>query len=283
MNAVLLEKPWRIFIIEAFLFSITMGLGIIASFKINKIFKIEKITTPQISFWQFIFYFLLTTLFILSITFLGKKFHKGKKALLKIIFILAVIVGGFSFLSLWLKEILAIILMIALVIFWLKKPEVIIHNFVVILGIAGMGSFLGLSLHQSVIISLLILFSIYDFVAVYKTKHMIRLAKEMTEAGAILALIVPQRPSGFRANLKEVRPGGEFFVLGGGDVAFPLLLCVSLVPQGVANAFMVATFSLIGLYLSFWLFISQKVRQPIPALPPIALFSIIGFLITIIL
>ena len=39
-------------------------------------------------------------------------------------------------------------------------------------------------------------------------------------------------------------------------------------------------FSLIGLFLSFYIFASQKVRQPIPALPPIALFSIIGYIIT---
>lgn len=106
------------------------------------------------------------------------------------------------------------------------------------------------------------------------------MAKEMIEAGVILALIVPQKISDFKADLKEVRPGGRFLILGGGDMVFPLILTVSLIPEGILNSSLVAFFALLGLFLSFWIFTSQKVRQPIPALPPIALFSIIGFLVT---
>ena len=69
-------------------------------------------------------------------------------------------------------------------------------------------------------------------------------------------------------------------ILGGGDIVFPLILCVSLTPQGVLKPLIVAFFAALGLGLSFYLFTSQKTRKPIPALPPIALFSIIGFLIT---
>ena len=61
---------------------------------------------------------------------------------------------------------------------------------------------------------------------------------------------------------------------------FPLILTASLIPEGILNSSIVALFALNGLFLSFWIFTSQKIRQPIPALPPIALFSIIGFLIT---
>jgi len=58
------------------------------------------------------------------------------------------------------------------------------------------------------------------------------------------------------------------------------IFSASLVSQGILSSLIVATFSLIGLFAGFYFFISQKVRQPIPALPPIAVFSIIGFLIT---
>ena len=106
------------------------------------------------------------------------------------------------------------------------------------------------------------------------------MAKEMIEQKTILALVIPPSLSEFQAGLGEIKPGGRFLILGGGDIVFPLLLCASLIPIGILNSIIVAIFALIGLLASFWFFISQKIRQPIPALPPIALFSIIGFLIT---
>jgi presenilin-like A22 family membrane protease len=173
--------------------------------------------------------------------------------------------------------------MAALIFWWWRQPLVLNQDLCLIFGIAGMGSILGLQLTPEIVISLLIIFSIYDFIAVYKTKHMIKIAKEMIEAGAILALIIPQKISDFKEKLERIKPGGKFLILGGGDIAFPLLFSVSLVPFGILNSFIVAIFSFIGLLIGFFFFISQKTRQPIPALPPVALFSIIGYLITKIL
>lgn len=275
-----LDSPWRIFFWEAFLFSLALTLGIASAFKINKLVARQEIFLPQISFWQFILYFLLATFFIFLLTFL-RKFERGKGIIFKALFIFVTFSGGLIVISsLGIPDIPALILMLILIFSWLKIPSVLIHNLAMTLGIAGMGSTLGLSLSPLMVIVLLIIFSIYDFIAVYKTKHMIKMAKEMIEAGAILALICPQKISDFKSSLKEVRPGGKFLILGGGDVASPLLLAASLIPEGISNSLIVAFFALIGLSLSFLFFISQKVRQPIPALPPIALFSIIGFLIT---
>jgi len=193
---------------------------------------------------------------------------------------LATFWGGALLLSVWMSDLLALILIGILIFWWLKKPSILIQDLCLILGIAGVGSILGLSLAPQIVVLLLVTFSIYDFIAVYKTKHMVKMAKEMIESKAILALVVPPNILGLRASLEEIKPGGKFLILGGGDIIFPLLLCVSLVPQGILSPLIVAIFSLIGLFTGFYFFISQKVRQPIPALPPIAVFSIIGFLIT---
>jgi len=276
---VFLSNPWRIFAFEAFLFSLTLGLGIITAFRINKILEIQETAPPQISFWQFIFYFLFTTLFIFLISYF-LKFKKEKTWIFKTIFILAVFSGGILLLSVWLSDIVSLSLITFLIFWWWKKPSIFIQDLLIILGMAGAGSILGLNLNPQAVILLLIVFSIYDFIAVYKTKHMIRMAKEMIRSKAILGLIVPSELSSFKENLKGVRPGGKFLILGGGDIVFPLVFAVSLIPFGILKSFIVAFFSLIGLFFSFWFFISQKTRQPIPALPPIALFSIIGYLIT---
>ena len=273
---------WKIFIIEAFLFCLTLGLGIAAAFRMNEIFKIQKVNIPQISFSQFILNFLLATLFIfLILRFV--KFEKEKGTIFKILFILAVSLGGLLFLETWLPEPLSLIFIFVLIFWWLKKPSVLIQDLLIILGIAGTGSILGLSLNPLMVILLLVIFSIYDFIAVYKTKHMVRMAKAMLESRAILALVIPPNIFGFRESLEKIQPGGKFLILGGGDIAFPLIFSVSLIPSGIFNSLIVALFSLIGLFASFWFFTKQKERKPIPALPPIALFSIIGYLIVSIL
>ena len=94
---------WKIFIIEGFLFSLTLILGITTAFRLNEIFQTQKIEIPQISFWKFILNFLLATLFILFIVHLVK-FKKGKELFFKILFILAVFLGGLLCLEVWLQE-----------------------------------------------------------------------------------------------------------------------------------------------------------------------------------
>lgn len=271
--------PWKTFVLGAFLFSLTIILGIITAFNWNEIFIFQKLQSQPISFWQFVFYFFFGTLAILATSLLGKRFQTQKRILFKVFFLLSLIFGTlylfFPFLNIF-----SLFLIIILIYGWLKKPTVILNNLFFIFGLAGFGGIFGLSFQPLVIVFLLLVFSIYDFIAVYKTKHMVKMAREMIASKVIFGLIVPQKISDFKSNLKEVEPGGRFLILGGGDVAFPLLLSASLIPSGILNSLLVAIFSLIGLFLSFYIFTSQKVRQPIPALPPIALFSIVGYIIT---
>lgn len=270
---------WKLFFWEGFLFSLTLILGIGAGFRINQLLKSTGLSLPSISFWQFIFYFIIGTSLIFLIS-VSVRFEKEKGIIFKALFILATAWGALIFLSVWMSDILALIFTGMLIWWWFKKSSIISHNLSVILGMAGVGSAVGLGFDPLIVVGLLVIFSIYDWIAVYKTKHMIKIAKEMIKSRAILGLIVPQKISDFMAELKEVKPGGKFLILGGGDVIFPLLFCVSLIPSGILNSLIVAIFAFIGLLFSFWIFASQKIRRPIPALPPIALFSIIGFLIT---
>lgn len=272
-------QPWKIFFWEAFLFSLILGLGLAAAFELNQLLALKEIIFPQTSFWGFFITFLLATLFILLlIRFL--KFRKEKGVIFKMIFVLVILLGGLLFFKTWLPESFSLIIVISLIFWWLKRPSILNHDLLMIFGLAGAGSTLGLTLQPLTVVALLIFFSVYDYIAVYKTKHMVKMAREMLEQQAILALVVPSEISGFWASLAEIRPGGKFLILGGGDVVFPLLFSVSLMPAGILNSIIIAIFSLIGLFFSFYIFIRQEVRQPIPALPPIAAFSLLGYSIT---
>jgi len=277
-------KPAKIFFWEGFLFLITLILGIITSWKITQIpqIEIQKIPFELSSLWEILFSFAIVLLIVLLIIrFI--KFRLGKEVLFKVFFILPVFIGGTLFWGLWVGDILSLISISILIILWLKKPNILVHNFLLISGIIGLGSGFGLRLDPLLVIGLLIIFSIYDVIAVYKTKHMIKMAKEMIESRAIAGIVLPQKFSEVQAPLTDVKMGGRFLILGGGDMIFPLLLVSSLVPLGILKSFTVAIFATIGVLVSIWFFISQKTRKPIPALPPIAFFSIIGYLIARIL
>lgn len=276
------KKPWNIFAWEAILFFSTLILGIITSWKILQIpqIEIQKIPLQPASFWEIIFSFAFLLLIVL-LTIKYVKFRPGKELIFKIFFILPVFLGGILFWSLWIGDILALIFISTLIFSWVKKPNVLVHNFLLISGMIGIGSVFGLRLDPLLVIILLAIFSIYDVIAVYKTKHMVKMAREMIQFRAIPGLILPPKISEIQAPLENVKMGGKFIILGGGDIVFPLLLVASLVPQSILKSFIVAIFAIIGLLVSFSIFLSQKTRKPIPALPPIALFSIIGFLITL--
>ena len=271
------KAPWKLFFWEALFFVLIFVLGIAV---------VYKIPAPEpISLRRILLSFLLATLFLFFITRAGKgktapeRGIKLKWFVLKAIFVLAVFAGASATFSSWLPDTIALILTAILIFCWFKKSSVLIHNLAMILAIAGIAVFLGLSLRPETVAVLLMILSVYDFLAVYKTKHMIRIAEEMMSVGAVLALIIPQEIAGFKANLKEVKPGGKFMILGGGDVAFPLLLCFSLSGRGIIHSLIIASFALLGLFVSFRLFVGQQPRRPIPALPAVALFSLIGFLL----
>jgi len=280
--------PLDLFFWEMILFSLTLFLGIATAFKINKSLKVQEISVAPINFIHFFSYFIIGTLFVLFITiFIKSKPKKG--TILKSLFVFTIFWGGLMTLDIWLAgallwvgDILALFLMFFFLFIWLKNSSILIHNICIILGISGVGAFLGLRMEPRTVLFLFLIFSIYDFIAVYKTKHMVKIAKEMIEHQAVIAMIIPQKAKDFQGKLKEIKTGGKFMILGGGDIVFPLLLAVSLIPRGFFSALIIGVFSLLGLFLSFLIFISQKEKKAIPALPPIALFSILGYLINLI-
>lgn len=274
------KNPWRILFWEVFLFVLIFVLGISTAYRINKIAPPPKIEATPSFFSQFILSTAVVVTIVLSIIRFVKSGFK-KRVLLKAIFLLAFFFGSLIFFEVWLGEPISLILVLFLVFLWLKMPNIFTHNLLLISGMAGLGSYLGLGLTPETVAILLVIFSIYDVVAVYKTKHMVKMAKGMVEAGALPGLILPSKLSELNTPLEKTSFGGNFLILGGGDIVFPLLFSVSLLQEGIIKSITIALFSALGLLTSFWIFFKQKERRAIPALPPIAFFSIIGYLITL--
>ena len=279
---------WSIFLIEAGLFLAASVLAIASAFELNKLVKAQKIYLPAISLQDFAFSFLFVTFFILFFVFYKKGpkgYPKFKGIIFKGIFVITCFWGGMTCLSLFIPAFGAVLIMGVLIFLWLEMPRVWIHDILMILGLAGAASFFGLGFNPAIVVALLVVLSFYDFIAVYKTKHMLKIAKEMIAQKVVLGFIIPKEIKYFKEKLNQVKPGGGFMILGGGDVVLPNLLAVSVIPSGLLKALVIVVFSLAGCFLSYWLFTNQKgpkgCPEPIPALPPVALLAIIGYFVTL--
>ncbi len=268
----------KMFLQELVSFSL---IGVISIFSVAKIYSssfVSETQTPAISWWQFLLAFGIGTAIVLGLI---RIMHGG--LLLRLFFLFALFSGTLITTSVFIPDTWALIFSLFLVSFYVIWSRVWFHNLILILTLPGIVALLGASLNPWTVVLILIIMSVYDYVAVYKTKHMVRMAKAMISGRAIFAMIFPEHWQGFKSHLNEAHPGEGFMMLGTGDFVFPLIMAASAYIVSPVAAWLVFSFALLGLLLMHLIFISQKIRRPMPALPPLAAFAIIGFLISTIL
>lgn len=274
---------FQIFFFKGGIFLLTSVLTVISAFKLN---GSKEVYLPK-TLMQGILVSLFIIAFFILIFVLYKKFKKSREIIYKALFLVAVFWGGMTVLSLFVPVFGAILIMGILIALWLNLSTILVHNILLVLGVSGAASFFGLGFNPSIIIIILLVFSVYDFIAVYKTKHAVYLLQEMVKNKVIFGFIIPKEIKHFKCKLKEVKPGDKFLILGAGDVFFPSLFASSVVLAGVINSLIISISSLLGLLFSYWLFVSQKKGskqpEPMPVLPPVALFAIIGYLLALLI
>ena len=253
-------------------------IGVLSIFSVSKIYEFGEISNTSISWWQFLLAFGVGTAVILGLI---RIMHGG--FFLRIFFLLALFSGTLITLGIFLSNIWSLIFSLLLVMAYSFYPYVWFHNLVLILTLPGIAAALGASITPYAAVILLIFMSVYDYIAVYKTEHMVKMAKAMITGRAIFAMIYPEHWHGFKAHLNKAHPGEGFMMLGTGDFVFPIIMATSAYSISAAAAWTVLIVSLLGLLLMHLIFSLQKVRRPMPALPPLAAFAILGFLFAIML
>jgi len=268
----------KMFLQELVSFSL---VGVISIFSVAKIYNsgfISGVQAPILSWWQFLLAFGIGTAIVLGLI---RIMHGG--LFLRLFFLLAIFSGTFTTLNIFVADAWAFIFSLFLIFLYIIWPYVWLHDLVLVLTLSGIAALLGVSLNPWTVVLILIFMSIYDYVAVYKTKHMVRMAKAMISGRAIFAMIFPEHWQGFKSRLSEARPGEGFMMLGTGDFVFPLIMAASAYAVSSVSAWLVFAFALLGLLLMHLIFVSQKIRRPMPALPPLAAFAIMGFILAVIL
>ncbi|MEK7579714.1 MAG: presenilin family intramembrane aspartyl protease [Patescibacteria group bacterium] len=269
-----------LFLQELVLFTLTQLIGVFAVLRILE-FPEEPRPSLDFTFNEIIFFLVFFTIFVYFL----QRFSHRSAIFFKVILGLVIFAGSQMVFSLFSGEFIISTLAAALLsILVLKMKIILLHNIGMIFALAGVGAIIGLSLTPFSVVILLIALSFYDIIAVYKTKHMVKLAEDMVKARAISGIVLAPSLKDWAGSLENVKPGGRFMILGSGDIIMPLILIASVIGfSNLASGLVVLAFSLLGLFLTYYLFITQKTRRPMAALPPIAVMSIIGYLVSIVL
>ena len=108
-----------------------------------------------------------------------------------------------------------------------KFPEwYVIDTVGVILG-AGAAAIFGISLAIIPTLLLLVVLAIYDYIAVYRTKHMVALAEGVMDLRLPILLVIPKHWKYSFLKEKFDKEEREAFFMGLGDAVMPTLLVVS--------------------------------------------------------
>lgn len=178
------------------------------------------------------------------------------------------------------STIVAIILGVFFAGYRMLRPAVIIHNFTELFVYGGLVAIFVPMLNVFWVSMLLIAISVYDMIAVWKTRHMIKLAKLSMKSKIFSGFLIPYKmPKGIRKGKKL--KGVKTALLGGGDVAFPLLFAgVVMKNIGFCETLIIPVCVTIALFL---LFLKGKKDKFYPAMPFVSIGCFVGYLITLLL
>ncbi|MBI2147480.1 hypothetical protein HYU19_03305 [Candidatus Woesearchaeota archaeon] len=211
----------------------------------------------------------------------------------KLIAVLAA--AGFS-LSAYLSKPIAALLAAGFSLWKVYRPNVIVHNITEIFIYTGITIiFLPIFSIFSVIV-LLVLISIYDMIAVWKSGHMVELARFQAKSNIFAGLLIPYklRSGGMKRLLiskqqgKKQKPAsseGRTAILGGGDIAFPLLFSSTVMVDllqssmlSIGKAFLMSSIIALATTASLFLLLYfAKKDKFYPAMPFISLGCLAGY------
>ena len=159
------------------------------------------------------------------------------------------------------------------------RPNIFVHNFTEMFIYSGLAVIFVPIMNLFAAFALMILLSLYDMYAVWKSKHMIHMAKFQTKSGVFAGLLMPYKAilPKVKGKKKVKKMGIRTAILGGGDIGFPLIFAgVVFKSVGLAKAMIIPPFAATALLL---LLLLGKKNRFYPAMPFISAGCFIGYLV----
>ncbi len=267
---------------ESFFFIFAYLLSLVLVLKTQHNPQIRKDVNAQVSSINigsfFLAFFIVTLLFFILLPL-----FKKRPFFLRTFFLISVLIGLDVTISILWSEPYALIVATGLAALLTFFPRVIVHDILFVAALAGISFMLTLSLDISSIIIVLGILSLYDVAAVYLTKHMVKMASIPARQGVFMGIILPEKKKNYFKPNPRFAPGikKDFFFLGGGDIVLPLMLPVAIAHQSIVQSAVVFFFLILGILLLNYAFSCQKAKRPMPALPPLVLAVILGYVVAL--
>lgn len=164
------------------------------------------------------------------------------------------------------------------------RPNPVVHNLTEIFIYGGLAALLVPVMNISSAVLLLLFISAYDMFAVWRSKHMVKMAKFQTEAKVFAGLMInygmpkSRHPATAHAPAQASgeRVKGRSAILGGGDIAFPLLFS-GVVMKTLASYAAPLLITLFAGAALFALFVRGQKDKFYPAMPFISLGCFAGY------
>lgn len=206
-------------------------------------------------------YMLVGTIIILvAIKFFPDKvlywFLKGLEAMALLFSTIIVMIAFFP-------EAYALFLAMVIIVIRIFFPQYLIwRNVSSTLATVGVGALLGASIGVWPVIVFLVLLGVYDYIAVFQTKHMVTMAKAVAKKNLSFTFALPTSKHQFE--------------LGTGDLVMPLVFSVAVLGESLTNgwvwpyatipsfAILLASFAGLAFTLDYG---SKNVGKALPALP----------------
>lgn len=140
------------------------------------------------------------------------------------------------------------------------RENAFVKNLSSTIATAGAGALIGISLGVVPVVAFLAILCMYDYIAVFKTKHMVKMAEAITRDNAAFTFSLPSKERTYQ--------------LGTGDLVMPLVFATSIMaktknfypaPYYLVPVALVLFASILGLFGTF--FYLTKKRHALPALP----------------
>lgn len=196
-------------------------------------------------------------------------------------FFLSVVLVLTVSLAAFLPQNVAFILAIILAIWKIFKRNIIIHNLTEVFIYGGLAAIFVPIMNVFSAIMLLIAISIYDMFAVWKSKHMVKMAKFQTQTKVFAGLLIPYHKAAKKGKLIRSKNA----ILGGGDIGFTLIFAGVvmknlMLTNPVHIAFLKACVVPVTVTLALLLlFLKGREDRFYPAMPFLSAGAVIGYAI----
>lgn len=216
-----------------------------------------------------------------------------KPAVFEAMFTIAMLSGAWFIADIYLTPGTALVAGSAVILIRFVWKSALAMNFSLAVGIAGIAAGIAADLSPNAVLILLTVLSFYDIVAVYRTKHMVKMFRELSLRGVVFAFLLTPLRLGDLLTPAASGPERRGMLLGTGDVAVPVMLAAAALREGTLPAVASLSGAAAGFAVMYMLFLAQPPagggsasggkRAPMPALPPIALGSILAYFLSLLI